>query len=764
MAPTAAAANERPAASFPARPRTRSRLSTTSNPAAAALYAKAAEDAARNPNLRRLSLLGSFLVALSAGSNYAFSSWAPQMQEAAHLSSTSLNVVGLAGNAGVYLSGPFVGRWVDKSGPRQALVFGAILVAAGYASLSASFTGSWSFHSTTSLAFFNLLTGLGNSAAFAAAMNAQAKSWDGTKRGSATAFVLSGFGLSAFFYSTLSHSLFPGNTADYLLLLSLGSAAFYILGYFIIRVLPPADSPILRRIRTSSSAADGSGLDASSATGNGAEHDPEAPGLVCTSSSSASRSNRRRSSSDIGARVWLTADETSSAGEEEDDDEEEEEEDQERQGLLRNGAPTPVEEEGRDGGLRRAASHAVGGKRRVPGSEPQSAASGSGSSSSAAAAASSTGAVDITGRKLIRNTDFILLFAIMAAISGSGLLLINNCGTITRTLYDYNKRKNGAGGGGEVGDGLGLAAWLGGAVSSAVSVGAGAGAGAQSGPASLSSASPSSSALASPVAASSAGRSWPELLRLFGSSVNANKVAYNPPHKPLLPLGRPFSSRDLAAAAGASSAAVSATASSSIAAAAGLSSAEMSPLVLDEHALVQQLQAHQVSAISLGNALGRIIIGLLSDVLVNYTSPPMRVWLLTLVCLLAVSSQALAAMPNVITTVHRLLIVSSLTGLMYGTLFGISPSLAFEWFGVKHFSQNWGIVSLSPVVAGNIFNLLFGRVFDAHVPASSPSHQCPYGEECYRSVFVVTLACCLVATALSLVLIVRRAGWPTRSR
>jgi hypothetical protein len=49
---------------------------------------------------------------------------------------------------------------------------------------------------------------------------------------------MSGFGLSAFFYSTLSHVLFPGNTSDFLLVLALGTALPMILGLFIVRPIP----------------------------------------------------------------------------------------------------------------------------------------------------------------------------------------------------------------------------------------------------------------------------------------------------------------------------------------------------------------------------------------------------------------------------------------------------------------------------------------------------------------------------------------------
>jgi MFS family permease len=84
---------------------------------------------------------------------------------------------------------------------------------------------------------------------------------------------------------------------------------------------------------------------------------------------------------------------------------------------------------------------------------------------------------------------------------------------------------------------------------------------------------------------------------------------------------------------------------------------------------VQQLQAHQVSAISIGNALGRILIGVLSDLLVNRTgNPAYRVYMLLLVCALALVSQGLAATPNVVTDLKKLLGISSVTGLMYGTL------------------------------------------------------------------------------------------------
>ncbi|PWZ02829.1 MFS general substrate transporter [Testicularia cyperi] len=607
-----------------------------------------------------ISLLGSVCVSLSAGSNYAFSSFAPQLQESLHLTSTQINLIGIAGNAGVYLSSPFWGRFIDKRGPRLALISGAILVPIGYAGLSASYTGEWSMHSTSLLFFLNLLTGLGNSGSFTAAMNAQAKSWDGTRRGTATALVLSGFGLSAFFYSSLSHLLFPGNTGDYLLLLAFGSMTSMIIGLALVRIIPtPLEPP----------------------AGSASSASPTSPtrGYL-----------RRRTSSDIRARATIW-DHPESLSAEQSDDEDESRRNvaggsQSRATAIAHRHTLAQEADGNaDDGVDPEARGLLTGR-----DESKS------RHSSSAGKQVSPETTDISGRELFKQLDFFLIFFLMTLVSGAGLLLINNVGTITKTLWDYNHRN----------DTTLLAATL-------------------------------------------------------------------IPRSSLVDM------------AGAPAAMVGpATASTE---------SQMQTLKLSAKSSVQQLQAHQVSAISLCNCAGRILIGLLSDYLVNRTgNAAKRVWLLIVVTTLAFSSQVLAATPDAIQTVDQLLSVSVLTGLAYGTLFGICPVLVFEWFGMAHFSQNYGFVSLSPVVAGNIFNLLFGRIYDSHVPkdgtnneintilslvssfqkghghkgdggnndAPSHNHLCMQGEECYRQVFVITSAGCAVAIVLSIILIARRAGLP----
>src|SRR5258706_4781801 len=84
-------------------------------------------------------------------------------------------------------------------------------------------------------------------------------------------------------------------------------------------------------------------------------------------------------------------------------------------------------------------------------------------------------------------------------------------------------------------------------------------------------------------------------------------------------------------------------------------------------------------------------------------------------------------------------------------------------FQKVHFSQNWGFLSLSPVLAGNLFSLVFGRNLDAHaptrtnvhheldhrprggLPSTDARHQCLEGRLCYADSATLTIVACVVA-------------------
>ncbi|EEB94979.1 hypothetical protein MPER_06122 [Moniliophthora perniciosa FA553] len=84
---------------------------------------------------------------------------------------------------------------------------------------------------------------------------------------------------------------------------------------------------------------------------------------------------------------------------------------------------------------------------------------------------------------------------------------------------------------------------------------------------------------------------------------------------------------------------------------------------------------------------------------------------------------------------------------------------------IAHFSENWGYLSLSPLIGGNIFSVAFGRNLDAHerdaatskpntanLGPSAPEKeiQCLAGRVCYVDSLKLTTVACLVAIGLSI--------------
>lgn len=89
---------------------------------------------------------------------------------------------------------------------------------------------------------------------------------------------------------------------------------------------------------------------------------------------------------------------------------------------------------------------------------------------------------------------------------------------------------------------------------------------------------------------------------------------------------------------------------------------------------------------------------------------------------------------------HKLTAVAGLTGIAYGFLFGVFPSLVAHTFGIGGLSQNWGVMTLAPVVSGNVFNLLYGGIYDRNsVVGPDGGRDCPLGLDCYRSAYYLTL-------------------------
>ncbi|PWY74454.1 MFS transporter, partial [Aspergillus heteromorphus CBS 117.55] len=189
---------------------------------------------------RMVSVVAATFVALACGTNYAYSAWAPQFASQMKISSTESNFIGAAGNLGMYASGIPLGLLTDAKGPRLTTFVGAIALGIGYYPIYLAYTGGPGSLSIFFLSLFSFLTGFGSCSAFSASIKTSASNFP-DHRGTATAFPLAAFGLSAFFWSTVSAILFKDDTGRFLLLLALGTCFLNLISIPFLRILPPSD-------------------------------------------------------------------------------------------------------------------------------------------------------------------------------------------------------------------------------------------------------------------------------------------------------------------------------------------------------------------------------------------------------------------------------------------------------------------------------------------------------------------------------------------
>src|ERR1700712_1488608 len=117
-----------------------------------------------------LAVVAATLVSLACGTNYAYSAWAPQFADKLQLSSTQTNLVGAAGNMGMYAMGIPLGMVVDHRGPHLNIALGAFVVAGGYYFLREAYLDGADAVGITWLCMFSFLTGAGGCGAFQASI------------------------------------------------------------------------------------------------------------------------------------------------------------------------------------------------------------------------------------------------------------------------------------------------------------------------------------------------------------------------------------------------------------------------------------------------------------------------------------------------------------------------------------------------------------------------------------------------------------------
>ncbi|TIA88886.1 hypothetical protein E3P89_03091 [Wallemia ichthyophaga] len=189
---------------------------------------------------RCITLAFCFITALGAGTNYVFSAYGEQLAKVLDLNHTQISLIASCGNAGVYFSAPAWGHVIDRLPLRIPLLISSVFLFTGYFGIHAFYTGH--VQSDSAVVYVSLLSiaaGMGGSGSLLSSLNATTRSFSKNFRATASGIVLSGFGLSAFFYSFISHEAFPGNVDGFLLTLAFGTSISVLLGAFFIKIVPP---------------------------------------------------------------------------------------------------------------------------------------------------------------------------------------------------------------------------------------------------------------------------------------------------------------------------------------------------------------------------------------------------------------------------------------------------------------------------------------------------------------------------------------------
>ncbi|HSW29158.1 MAG TPA: OFA family MFS transporter [Longimicrobiales bacterium] len=116
-----------------------------------------------------------------------------------------------------------------------------------------------------------------------------------------------------------------------------------------------------------------------------------------------------------------------------------------------------------------------------------------------------------------------------------------------------------------------------------------------------------------------------------------------------------------------------------------------------------------VAVLAIGNGGGRIIAGTLSD-RIGRQATLVICFVLQAVCIMLL---ALANEQNILGSAAVMALISALIGANYGANLAIFPSITRDYYGLKNFGVNYGLVFTSWGLGGFMLALLAGRVYDA---------------------------------------------------
>ncbi|MDD5458833.1 MAG: OFA family MFS transporter [Phycisphaerae bacterium] len=117
-----------------------------------------------------------------------------------------------------------------------------------------------------------------------------------------------------------------------------------------------------------------------------------------------------------------------------------------------------------------------------------------------------------------------------------------------------------------------------------------------------------------------------------------------------------------------------------------------------------------VAVLAIGNGAGRIIAGILSDKIGRKAT--LFICFISQAILIMLISQAKDG--NVLTSVPLMAVISAFIGANYGANLALFPSITKDYYGLKNFGVNYGLVFTAWGVGGFMLAFLAGKMYDIH--------------------------------------------------
>ena len=117
-----------------------------------------------------------------------------------------------------------------------------------------------------------------------------------------------------------------------------------------------------------------------------------------------------------------------------------------------------------------------------------------------------------------------------------------------------------------------------------------------------------------------------------------------------------------------------------------------------------------VSALAIGNGAGRIAAGMLSDKIGRKAT----LFICFTIQAMAILLMSITKEGTILASVSMMCLLSAMIGANYGANLSLFPSLTKDFYGLKNFGMNYGLVFTSWGVGGFMLSFLAGKMYDKY--------------------------------------------------